>query len=234
METARPTHSFEPLSHPDEIRLLHLAAGNPDDPLSGKLEHVRLASSPYEALSYEWGHPERKHAITLQDGSVVHITQSLHDALRDIRQDYASGRPRTIWADAICINQNDLKERQQQVAMMGTIYRSAMRVITYIGPDKDDSFLAIEFAQNLRRYAMSRDEDPDPRLHLVEELVNVGLPPISDPLWKAVKALLQRGWVSQFPGRAKPVKTHRHANIRSRRPADAGVLRSFFKTKASP
>jgi hypothetical protein len=196
METPYPTHRFEPLADGDQIRLLHLAAGNPDDPLSGEIERVHLTSSSYEALSYEWGHPERKHIITLQDGSVVHITKSLHDALRDLRQDYASGSRRSIWADAICINQDDLQERQQQVAMMGTIYRNATRVVTYIGPEKDDSSLAIEFAQDLRQYATSRDGNPDPRLHLVDELVNVGLPPKSDPLWTAVKALLQRSWVS--------------------------------------
>jgi len=49
-----------------------------------------------------------------------------------------------VWADGICINQDDLKERQQQVSMMGDIYRKAARVITYIGPEKDDSSSAID------------------------------------------------------------------------------------------
>lgn len=204
METAQRAHSFQPLADCHQIRLLHLAPGNPDDPLSGRLERAYLAGASYDALSYEWGNPDRNHAVTLQDGSIVHITASLHHALRDLRQDYTSRRCRTIWADAICINQDDLQERQRQVAMMGTIYRSATRVITYIGPERDNSSLAIEFAQNLRQYALSRDGDPDPRLHLEHELVSVGLPPISDPLWKALKALLQRGWVSPVTFSPKP------------------------------
>lgn len=42
---------------------------------------------------------------------------------------------RTIWVDAICINQRDLNERQTQVAKMGSVFESSVRTIVYLGPD---------------------------------------------------------------------------------------------------
>ncbi len=47
---------------------------------------------------------------------------------------------RVLWIDAVCINQDDIQERSQQVAMMGDIYKQASRVLTWIGepsPPKD-------------------------------------------------------------------------------------------------
>lgn len=40
---------------------------------------------------------------------------------------------RIIWADAICINQDDVEERNHQVPLMGSIYSSARRVIACLG-----------------------------------------------------------------------------------------------------
>ncbi|KAH7124369.1 heterokaryon incompatibility protein-domain-containing protein [Dactylonectria macrodidyma] len=189
------TYAFEPLAGPHEIRLLHLAPGKGNDPLCGRLEHVRLlCSQPYEALSYEWGNPQKKHRVALDDGSTVHVTESLYHALRDIRYEVGS---RVVWADAISINQEDTRERQQQVSIMGSIYRKATQVITYIGPETDDSFLAIAFAHDLRQYATSRSGALDPRLQSADELLNIGLPPTFDPRWKALRGLILRSWVRQ-------------------------------------
>ena len=42
---------------------------------------------------------------------------------------------RMLWIDAICINQFDLVEREQQVGNMHKIYRDCMRVVVYLGPE---------------------------------------------------------------------------------------------------
>lgn len=42
---------------------------------------------------------------------------------------------RTVWIDALCINQKDVIERETQVAMMKTIYQSSLRVVVYLGED---------------------------------------------------------------------------------------------------
>ena len=67
----------------------------------------------YEALSYAWGNTWDKVNITC-DGISVWITQNLFDTLHKIR---LPNRPRFLWADAICINQEDMEERERQVRL---------------------------------------------------------------------------------------------------------------------
>lgn len=43
---------------------------------------------------------------------------------------------RRIWADDVCINQEDEEERGKQVRLMGTICSRAERVLVWLGPDK--------------------------------------------------------------------------------------------------
>lgn len=186
---------FRALTDRHETRVFHLNAAQPQDPLIGRLEHVTLdIPPPYEALSYEWGHAVKSRSITLQDGSVLPITESLHDALRDLRHNEERWGPRTLWVDAICINQENIEELQDQVSIMGEIYRQARRVITYLGPERDNSALAIAFARELQHHVQTTNHgfhaggQPVPAAHPT-------LPPVSDIRWAALKALVLRTWV---------------------------------------
>ncbi|KAG7106615.1 Heterokaryon incompatibility protein 6 like [Verticillium longisporum] len=182
-----------PLSQPRQIRIVHLAPGSREDVLCGTIETVLLGEASYEALSYEWGAPDLVCNFGLEHG-LIPITTSLHQALRDLLR---KAGVRTIWADGICINQDDLVERTQQVTLMGEIYRNAGRVLTYIGPEADDSASAIEFAANLVAYGVSRLRHSDPRIHILEELPNLGLPAITSPRWQALRKVLTRTWVTR-------------------------------------
>jgi hypothetical protein len=42
-----------------------------------------------------------------------------------------------MWADGICINQNDDVEKSKQVAMIGEIYAGAHKTIIYLGPSEN-------------------------------------------------------------------------------------------------
>src|ERR1700760_4101384 len=109
-------YCYTPLAYGNGTRILELNPGSSFDKLSCKLHHVDLEHCPpYEALSYQWGNPRKEHRITMENTSYILITKSLYDALCDLRHETAS---RTIWADGICINQDDIMERQQQVSMM--------------------------------------------------------------------------------------------------------------------
>jgi hypothetical protein len=140
---------YNPLKR-HETRILWLEPGKDDEPLIGTLEVINLNRvSSYSAISYQWGETSRTHSITLSTGT-LNITASLYSALRDLRQTPSnSDRASSFWADAICINQDDINERESQVAMMGAIYRQAKTVLTYIGPSVDDSGIGIEFAQDI-------------------------------------------------------------------------------------
>jgi ankyrin repeat protein len=111
------------------FRLLRLCSGS-DAPIQCDLFDARLDELiEYEALSYTWGDSERPIKIII-DGNPMLVTMNLFEALWDIR--YPS-KDRILWIDAICINQDDMKERGHQVKHMASIYKSAERVVVWLG-----------------------------------------------------------------------------------------------------
>jgi hypothetical protein len=49
-----------------------------------------------------------------------------------------------LWIDALCINQDDVNERTQQVRMMGDVYSSAEQVIIWLGPERKNDQSAVD------------------------------------------------------------------------------------------
>jgi hypothetical protein len=139
------TTIYQDQLHPGrkEVRLLHLQPGDFEDPLRGNLQVCSiLTSQPYAALSYVWGSKDDAGEICL-DGELLPITHNLKTALQHIR---CTTERLTIWIDAICINQIDVTERNNQVAIMGEIYASATDVFIWLGPAdeySDDAFATI-------------------------------------------------------------------------------------------
>ncbi|KAF5567598.1 heterokaryon incompatibility 6 OR allele [Fusarium phyllophilum] len=74
------------------------------------------------------------------NGHKVQIRRNLFDALRSIRRPTEDQK---LWVDAICINQSNVDEKREQVAMMGNTFTRAIGVITWLGPANDDSDLAM-------------------------------------------------------------------------------------------
>ena len=62
-------------------------------------------------------------------------------------------RPRVLWIDALCINQNDDSEKEKQVAMMGTIFERAQNVVIWLGSESKDSNLAMTAISKLSSVA---------------------------------------------------------------------------------
>lgn len=127
--------SYTPL--PDNqrnFRLLELLPGAVRDPLRCRLRVEKLCAAPaYDALSYAWrvfGDERDLATIECDDGRALDITANLEAALRSIRD---AEQLRLVWADAICINQEDLLERKEQVQRMKTVYESASRVLVWLG-----------------------------------------------------------------------------------------------------
>jgi hypothetical protein len=67
------------------------------------------------------------------------VTQNLSQALPYLRYEDKS---RALWIDAICVNQQDLQERSQQVKRMAEIYSKATRVIAWLGPATETTTIA--------------------------------------------------------------------------------------------
>lgn len=111
----------------------------------------------YIALSYVWGDATTTRDIYL-DGVKVEVTANLEAALQQLRKHVRIQQGFKLWIDALCINQEDLAERAHQVARMNTIYASAWHIVTWLGPEADDSDLAMK----AMRYFSLRSKDPDP------------------------------------------------------------------------
>lgn len=122
---------YRPLPGDGYIRRLILEPGKGDDNLVGRLEVVSLACAhgSFEAISYAWGSDEKNHIINI-NGKPMAITTSLRDALHQTRR---SDKPRVLWADAICINQQDTQEKGHQVALMGEVYKSSCCTLICLG-----------------------------------------------------------------------------------------------------
>ncbi|KAF7914568.1 uncharacterized protein EAF01_000974 [Botrytis porri] len=90
------------------VRLVTLLPGDFSRDIHCTLTTVSLSDEPvYEILSYVWGNPTNKRDSTLQRVSFP-VTTNLESALRYLRY---RDLPRVLWIDAICINQEDIPER---------------------------------------------------------------------------------------------------------------------------
>ncbi|KAH7311538.1 heterokaryon incompatibility protein [Stachybotrys elegans] len=94
--------------------------------------YYRFKWGDYGALSYTWGDQTNKVPIIL-NGSVVKVGRNLETALRalSLSPDYAGGLK--LWVDALCIDQQDLTDRNSQVKRMGTIFGDALLVTIWLG-----------------------------------------------------------------------------------------------------
>ena len=86
--------------------------------------------------------------ITL-DNETIQVTENLWNALSAISQHHNHGKD--FWIDAICINQKDLAERNQQVQKMGTIYSYASMVYAWLGSEDSETRVAFETMDHTAR-----------------------------------------------------------------------------------
>ena len=198
-------YEYKPIS-PNEIRCLVLEPGRNDEPLGCTLEVRELADDPdFEAISYVWGDLNRCHNIKC-DGGRVCITTNLRDALRQCR---LPDRRRVLWADSICINQDDDREKSHQVSVMSKVYSQASRVLICLGPDRTgdcapqaQAFLRDfneMFENTLENIIGKYDSFPRP---------SDDNPILNDPRWPSIESLAEhpwfmRGWVVQEAGLAR-------------------------------
>jgi len=130
----------------NEIRLLYLLPGPQTAQIRCKLLTTSLKDGPhYEALSYVWGDAGDRRDILL-DGHIFSITANLEVALRHLR---LCDEERVLWVDALCINQDDSKEKQQQIQEMREIYHSAHRVLAWTGEADEGSDEALDLLNHL-------------------------------------------------------------------------------------
>lgn len=134
----------------------------------------------YDALSYTWGSSFKTNKIDI-NGAGLPITRNLDAAFRGVRSATAA---RLLWVDAICIDQNNVGERNHQVNVMKRIFSNASSVIVWLGetPPKDPTVEDLILTYNFVRL-----ENPETNILSYPKDSLVGLRQLfSWPWWKRV------------------------------------------------
>ncbi|PQE14979.1 HET domain-containing protein [Rutstroemia sp. NJR-2017a WRK4] len=184
----------------NEIRLLTIQpAQSLDAPLVCDLEYASLDDVPkYEALSYTWGSPINPVTIMINNQHFK-ITHNLYTAMSYLR---LSNSSRTLWIDAICINQLSIPERNIQVLRMRAIYRQSHATLIWLGPAFKNSDLLMEFMAWEDRRILDPTYGGGDAEWASERYEREMGKPENQPVWEALKELTlvpywNRMWVIQ-------------------------------------
>lgn len=137
MTTTSFKHSPLDPANPRAIQILELLPSrNLKGPIHCELRHHSLDGDlKYEALSYAWGDPKPGYTVFVNGARTLDVTPNCLQALMSLRWRL---RRRTLWVDAICIDQREddasKRERDRQVKIMGDIFRKAQKVLVWLGP----------------------------------------------------------------------------------------------------
>ncbi|OJD38005.1 heterokaryon incompatibility [Diplodia corticola] len=178
------------------FRVLVLHPGDPDDLVQCSLEIQPIHGyPPYQAISYTWGESNDR-ADILCEGKRLNVPRNLMHALQKFRR---RKRPRILWADAVCIDQNDMRERGHQVQMMARIFKQAQTVLVWLGQDEGINTVTL-FKTIRKTFAALRSiDDTAAQEDILRKLPNVFW---QDLVWLAQKPWFKRLWIIQEIGLA--------------------------------
>jgi hypothetical protein len=104
---------------------------------------------PYDALSYTWGGTD-KNSTVMVNRKTFDVTENLHLALQHLRSEDID---RVLWVDAICIDQDNERERGHQVQQMCKIYSQAEEVVVWLGQATEETNILIDSLQRLEEHS---------------------------------------------------------------------------------
>lgn len=150
------------------------------------------------------------------NGQIMKITANLKAALLALRK---HDEERTMWIDALSINQEDVQERNVQVPRIPTIYQRAFRTIAWLGDADETALQAMDVLESLggTKAHMDTLELPEPmiwcgpqydygygvgqevekavfqeKLEHSEKQPLIDLPDLSERDWEALQSFIDR------------------------------------------
>lgn len=186
----------------DQVRLMKLERGEPNDPIKIAVMTVpfQMLGDRYlfEALSYHWGEDNASRPLFIRDISrpppkIASLYQSAdHLRRREIRVKYnlyealyhlrSSAQDLWFWVDALCIDQDNPKEKEVQVARIADIYVAAENVLIWLGEGNKHTRRAIKLLRDLASVEQQSEIFAD-RKRL--------------PEWKDLTHLMKASWFSR-------------------------------------
>ncbi|KAL9579091.1 MAG: hypothetical protein Q9203_006846 [Teloschistes exilis] len=167
----------------------------------------------YDALSYTWGPQLETFPLKLQltgklyeDGilysngvvrheDIIDIHRNLYEFLCRLRK---ARYKRFIWIDAICINQNDHRDKSMQIPLMRYVYHEARQVKIWLGvatPVEEEALASIPFlTEKLATQSPGYDWDTE----FPDKFESAGVPAPTHPVWRALGLLMTRSWFERL------------------------------------
>ena len=119
-------------NEPTSFRLITIQPGSNGSQLTLTISDASFKQAQYFCLSYTWAPHRPTHKILVNDEQII-IGHNLWLFLCSAR---SAGLDKPLWVDALCIDQSNVRERNQVVSRMGDIYANAERVIIWLGEQK--------------------------------------------------------------------------------------------------
>jgi hypothetical protein len=144
------------------VRLLEILPSRDTSVVHCTLTHDDLVGSadvPYYAISYVWGPPEPSSVINV-NGKIFKVRQNLFNFLLSMSKRNLNGNKR-LWIDAVCINQDDIAESNQQAQQMAFVYSNAKTVYMWLGLSDVSSDTVLDLFKVLRQKSMRSQFQPD-------------------------------------------------------------------------
>jgi hypothetical protein len=158
------------------IRLIKIMPGPPCSTIRCRVSRCFLDQAPsYTAVSYTWGSPLGFREILI-DGQPRSVTKNIWRFLDQARRLHSSNRlTGWLWIDALSIDQLDPREKQQQVGILSSIFKTAERVVVWLGPAYKNSDRALAALRPNSTKRPRRDSRT-----------------LAGPMWSAVHGLCER------------------------------------------
>ncbi|KAL8951901.1 MAG: hypothetical protein Q9222_002146 [Ikaeria aurantiellina] len=105
-----------------------------------------------------------------------------------------------LWVDAICINQNNIAERSNQVSLMGDTYAIALCTVAWLGEEDEHSRKVLGFIKYLGPLLRSVDVSlrrKEVEGHTSDEQIDYpifGADVVADDVWRSYKLFYRRTW----------------------------------------
>jgi hypothetical protein len=198
--------------------LLRILPALDTEVLSVDLFDASLDDQPsFEALSYSWNldsdrstldDGKRAERPILCNGKILHITMNLYNAFIQFREMKTDLPP--IWADQICINQEDGQEKVAQLAIMTQIYSTASTVVVWLGKLSPTKNWALDFMESLPNDATSLvkaptnpppsppPSKPNRTNSSYQAIAQISSSILQDARWSATLTILQRQWFTRI------------------------------------
>ncbi|KAH6706571.1 heterokaryon incompatibility protein-domain-containing protein [Leptodontidium sp. MPI-SDFR-AT-0119] len=209
-------YQYSTLSKEHEIRLLKFGTTPSSNQQQHSLIHTTIHQAPaYETLSYVWGPGVRDRVLILHEGFALYVTENLERAILGVSQHCSTGY---IWIDQICINQDNVAERNEQVKLMGRVYGSCFQVLVWLGSIDLPHCDAVDWVCRVANEAAVGTRDPTVELQTLltgDVVMKNGEAVLYQEdeelaIWQFYKQLgcawFSRGWVFQeivLPSRSK-------------------------------